>query len=51
VDDFKELVQMEGRIARCKDMSTEIEHFESRVSKVEEYIRQDKINELKDLLY
>lgn len=34
------------RIVRCKLMSGEIEHFESRIAKVEDFIRHDKFEEL-----
>ncbi|CDW77287.1 UNKNOWN [Stylonychia lemnae] len=44
--DFSMLSTIDKRINNCKIMSQEIEHFESRVAKVEEYIRLNKFSEL-----
>eukprot|EP00347_Sterkiella_histriomuscorum_P022232 403331208 len=48
--DFLSLHTIDTRISQCKAMSQEIEHFESRIAKVEEYVRLDRFNELVSLV-
>lgn len=38
-----ELLGVEKRIKECQQMGREIEEFENRIQKVEEYIRQDDL--------
>lgn len=45
-----ELYEIDRRVDRCKAMALEIEHFENRIAKVEEYIRHNKFMELVKLV-
>ena len=45
-DEYSELHKVSQRIERSQKMSQEIEQFESRVAKVEEYIRHNRFDEL-----
>lgn len=45
-EEYLQLHEVDTRIDRCKAMSQEIEHFENRIAKVEEHIRNDRFLEL-----
>ena len=44
------MLQVDKKILSCDKMSDDIEHFEESISRVQEYIDQDKLVALSELL-
>ncbi len=49
-NEFTQLYEVNRRIKSCQVMSQEIEHFETRIAKVEEFIRHNRFLELVSLV-